>query len=84
MRTKSIILETALAICIVPALVTATTLALVLAIAVPFMWLWNAVPAVVFNAPVLGYWQTVGLLVLITLVRTVADGVKLSVKLRSM
>lgn len=31
------------------------------------MWLWNAIMVPVFTAPVLGYWQTFGLSVLIHL-----------------
>ena len=79
---KSLMLETVLTICTIVGLAAAATLALVLVIAAPFTWLWNVVPVVVFKAPPLGYWQVVGLFMMITLARSAADGAKLSLKLR--
>lgn len=78
MKTQSILLIAVLAI----GTTVGLTAALVLAIAIPFAWIWNVVPAIIFKLPALSYWQAVGLLALIVLVRVTAKGFKISLKLR--
>lgn len=78
MKTKPVLLVTALAF----GTSCALTAGLILVIAIPFMSLWNSVPAVIFKASQLGYWQAVGLLGLLALARTAAKGGKISLKLR--
>ena len=50
--------------------VSAVALAIVLIFlfAFPVMWLWNALIPQLFQGPVLGFWQTFGLLVLVRLI----------------
>jgi len=51
-------------------------------LALLFNWMWNAVPAVVFHLPSIGYWQAIGLLLLGTIVRCAVTGMGIKLKLR--
>jgi len=46
----------------------AIAILLIFLFAFPVMWLWNALIPQLFQGPVLGFWQTFGLLVLVRLI----------------
>jgi hypothetical protein len=46
----------------------ALAIVLIFLFAFPVMWLWNALVPQLFHGPVLGFWQTFGLLVLVRLI----------------
>jgi hypothetical protein len=46
----------------------ALAIVLIFLFAFPVMWLWNALVPELFHGPVLGFWQTFGLLVLVRLI----------------
>ncbi len=56
--------------------------AIVLIVALPFKWLWNAVLPGLFSFPSLGYWQAVGMLALATLGRMAVTGAGIELKLK--
>ena len=57
------------------------TLALVLVLAVPFQWLWNGALSAHFGVAPISYAEAVGLLALVSLVKTVSRGVTVKAKL---
>lgn len=46
----------------------AIAILLIFLFAFPVMWLWNLLVPELFHGPVLGFWQTFGLLVLVRLI----------------
>ena len=62
--------------------VTALNLAIVVAAAFPFKWLWNVTVPGIFSFPAISYFQAFGLLALTMIIKLVAAGVKISASLR--
>lgn len=46
----------------------AIAILLIFIFAFPVMWLWNNLIPSLFNGPIIGFWQTFGLLVLVRLI----------------
>jgi len=52
-------------------------MALNLVLGMPFCWIWNAALSPLVQWPEIGYWQSVGLLTLATLLKTAIQGVEI-------
>ena len=59
-----------------------SSLALAVVLAGPFAWLWNRSAAPVLHASTVGYWQSLGMLLLCLILRVVVRGITFSAEPR--
>lgn len=59
-----------------------SSLALAAVLALPFAWLWNRTVAPVLHVSPIGYWQSLELLLLVLIIRVVAQGITVAAEPR--
>lgn len=59
-----------------------SSLALAAVLALPFAWLWNRAVAPVLHVSPIGYWQSLGMLLIVLIIRVVIQGITVSAEPR--